>query len=567
MVARILFFLASAAVVGLGLPPGVPAQTLPGEVVSHAKISATAGGFAGPLDSVDAFGSATAALGDLDGDGIGDLAVGALGDDDGGPDRGAVWILFLNANASVKASTKISATSGGFAGPLHDGDRFGSAVGVVEDLDGDDIVELAVGAVRDDDGGLNRGAVWLLYLKADGTVKSSSKISAAAGGFTGVLDDLDDFGNSVASLGDLDGDGVRDLAVGAIRDDDGGPDLGAVWLLFLKADGTVKSHAKISATSGGFIGALDTGDEFGFALAQLDDLDGDGRIELAVGARQDDDGSPEAGSVYILFLQADGSVSSQQKISALEGGFGGAIDAEDRFGAALAPLGDLDGDGVLDLAVGANQDEDGGNLRGAVWILFLQPDGTVKSQQKISDLEGGFTGQLDDIDDFGRALACLGDHDGDGVADLAVGALWDDDGGNDKGAVWILYLNARRLVDLGNGLAGTHGVPALAAAGTLLAGDPFKLALTGTLEFSVAHLCIGVSVLNAPFKGGVLVPNVGALGIVLALPTGPAGTVTLNAAWPAGLPSDFSLYFQFWIQDAAGAFGFAASNALQAITP
>ena len=562
-----LFFQASAAVLGLGLAPSAPAQTQPGEVVSHAKISAAAGGFAGPLDHVDAFGSATAALGDLDGDGIGDLAAGALGDDDGGPDRGAVWILFLNADASVKAQSKISATSGGFTGALGDGDRFGSAVGVVEDLDGDGVIELAVGAVRDDDGGTNRGAVWLLFLNADGSVKSQVKISSTSGGFTGALDDFDDFGNSVASLGDLDRDGVTDLAVGAIRDDDGGADRGAVWLLFLNANGTVKSHAKLSTTSGGFGGAVETGDEFGFALAPMGDLDGDGRLELAVGARQDDDGAPEAGSVWILSLQADGSVAGQQKLSALEGGFGGAIDAEDRFGAALAPLGDLDGDGVLDLAAGANQDEDGGNLRGAVWILFLDTDGTVKSEQKISDLEGGFTGQLDDIDDFGRAVACLGDHDGDGVADLAVGALWDDDGGIDKGAVWILHLNARRILDLGQGLAGTSGVPALSAAGTLLAGDAFTLSLTSALPATSAHLFISPFAVNAPFKGGVLVPGVGAPGLRITLPTGPAGAIVLNAAWPGGLPSDFSLYFQAWIADPAGPVGFAASNALQTITP
>jgi hypothetical protein len=116
-------------------------------------------------------------------------------------------------------------------------------------------------------------------------------------------------------------------------------------------------------------------------------------------------------------------------------------------------------------------------------------------------------------------------------------------------------------------LAGAHGVPALSAAGTLIAGDPFALVLAGALESSVAHLCVGVSVLGPPFKGGVLVPDIGAPGFVLALPTGPAGTITLNAAWPSGLPSDFSLYFQYWIQDSAGAFGLSASNALQAVTP
>ena len=80
---------------------------------------------------------------------------------------------------------------------------------------GDGVVGLAVGAVYDDDGGVsghtppspNRGAVWILFLNSDGTVKGHAKISPTEGGFNGVLDDHDYFGSSVASLGDLDGDG------------------------------------------------------------------------------------------------------------------------------------------------------------------------------------------------------------------------------------------------------------------------------------------------------------------------------------------------------------------------
>ncbi len=91
-----------------------------------------------------------------------------------------------------------------------------------------------------------------------------------------------------------------------------------------------------------------------------------------------------------------GTVLSHQKISDTEGGFKGALDKGDEFGSSVASLGDLDGDGVGDVAVGATDDDDGGENRGAVWILFLNPDGTVKSHQKISDTEGGFTGKLND---------------------------------------------------------------------------------------------------------------------------------------------------------------------------
>ncbi|MCH8251540.1 MAG: IPTL-CTERM sorting domain-containing protein [Planctomycetes bacterium] len=145
--------------------------------------------------------------------------------------------------------------------------------------------------------------------------------------------------------------------------------------------------------------------------------------------------------MWILFLNTDGTVKSHQKISDTEGGFTGILDNIDRFGISVASLGDLDGDGASDLAVGAVRDDDGGFERGAVWVLFLNSDGTVKSHQKISDTEGGFTGTLDNGDCFGFSVASLGDLDGDGVTDLAVGAIADDDGGFDRGAVWVLFLD------------------------------------------------------------------------------------------------------------------------------
>ncbi len=245
--AKIIFAVPTALTAALVLTAPGPAAAQPGWVLSHQKISDTQGGFPpGELDDEDLFGWSAAALSDLDGDGVVDLAVGAPLHDDGGTDRGAVWVLFLNTDGTVKSHQKISDTQGGFTGILDDDDWFGWSVASLGDLDGDGVTDLAVGAIYDDDGGIGRGAVWVLFLNTDGTVKSHQKISDTEGGFTGVLDDGDLFGSSMASLGDLDGDGVGDLAVGAIQDDDGGQDHGAAWVLFLDGvpgcgDGVCKS--------------------------------------------------------------------------------------------------------------------------------------------------------------------------------------------------------------------------------------------------------------------------------------------------------------------------------------
>ena len=104
-----------------------------------------------------------------------------IGDDTGGTYRGAVYVLFMNANGTVKSSQKIASGTGG--GPtLANGDHFGSSVASLGDLDGDGVTDLAVGAIGDATGRTNRGAVYVLFMNANGTVKSSQKIASGIGG-------------------------------------------------------------------------------------------------------------------------------------------------------------------------------------------------------------------------------------------------------------------------------------------------------------------------------------------------------------------------------------------------
>jgi hypothetical protein len=377
------------------------------------------------------FGRVVANLGDFDGDGVADLAVGAYAES-----GGSIHLLRMNADGTVKSSTKIS--NGVDGAPTVTGARFGTSITSMGDLDGDGVTDLAVGSMGVNVAGVRTGTVHILFLNANGTVKSSRQIgSGLNGGPTLVAYDF--FGSAVANLGDFDGDGVTDLAVGALADDTGGESQGAVHILLLNADGTVKSSTKIaSGMNGG--PTLAVGDNFGRSVANLGDLDGDGVVDLAVGAYRDDTEGDRRGAAYILFLNANGTAKLTTKIASGMGG-GPTLANVNEFGFSVANVGDLDGDGVADLAVGARGDSTGGGFgRGAVHVLFLNTDGTVKSSRKIASGTGGGP-TLADEDQFGSSVANLGDLDGDGVTDLAVGAHLDDTEGTDRGAVHILRLS------------------------------------------------------------------------------------------------------------------------------
>ena len=429
------------------------AWSQPGTLLSEKKINSDTLATVGePLGNGDEFGDSVASLGDLDGPGpsVVALAVGAVGDDDGGNKRGAVYVVFLNAAGKVLSYQKISDTQGNLTATLDDDDEFGGAVAGLGDLDGPgpSVAALAVGAIGDDDGGADRGAVYVLFLNNAGGVLSYQKISDTQGNFAATLDDLDELGGAIGSVGDLDGPGpsVAALVVGAIHDDDGGLDRGAIYTLFLNSAGSVLSYQKVSDTEGNFTAAFSNADNFGEDVASLGDLDGPGPsvLALAVTAVQDDDGGANRGAAYVLFLASTGSVLSFQKISDTQGDFAGLILDEDNFGSGVAGLGDLDGSGpsVAALAVSAGSDDGLGLDRGAVYVLFLNSTGSVLSYEEISSTAGNFGGQLDDLDEFGAAMAALGDIDGSGggAQTLVCGASFDDDGGLDRGAVYLLSL-------------------------------------------------------------------------------------------------------------------------------
>lgn len=401
------------------------------------QINSKEGGFDGKLKRGDEFGAGIALIGDVDGDSIPDLAVGARLDDDGGSDNGAVWILFMNKDATVRKEQKISFKEGHFMGKLSPGGQFGSAIIGMGDLDGDTIPDMAVSEPMASVGGLRNGRVWLIFLNRDGTVKSQSAISNIEGGFGGRLGADYQFGRSLAYLGDINGDTLPDIAVGAPMQDRVGP--GELWILFLDKDGSVKSEQKVGNGAGGFTGNLAMSDFFGISVEVLGDQNRDGVVDLVVGAMGDNDQGTENGALYVLFLNRDGTVKQQQKISEIYGGFGGRLDNGDRMGVSVAAIGDINADGGQDIAVGSYRDDGGGTNKGAVWIMMLDQDGRVVDHHKICQECPNFKGEFSAKYEWALDVEHIGRLHDEGVDYLAVSGNHDNEGGVAKGGLWLLF--------------------------------------------------------------------------------------------------------------------------------
>lgn len=350
----------------------------------------------------------------------------------------SVLVMLAQSEFQVSNIRKISATQGGFTGQLDASDGFARFT-PIGDIDGDGNEDMAVGCALDDDGKTDAGAVWILFLNQDRTVKSHQKISSTQSGFTGSLHAENLFGISVCPVGDMDSNGVPDIAVGAYYDSDDDYKSGAVYILMLNADGTVKKHQKISKTQGG-LQNLTSNSFFGSGLCSIGDLDQNGVMDIVVGAPQY--GNCDEGGVWVLFLNQDGTVKSQNIITQGTPNMPINLSCSDRFGSATANIGDLDGDGIDELAVNAWGDYSPSGEYGGFHIIFLNRNGSVRKAQFISKNIGNYTGALASGEHFGYHATAIGDHDQDGVNDIAIGIPKSNTYGSFQGTFQILHMNA-----------------------------------------------------------------------------------------------------------------------------
>ncbi len=368
---------------------------------------------------------------DADGDGYAGDAAGGPDCDDAAPD--------VHPGATERCDNGIDDDCDGVVDPCAtdlvlwsnmSGDRAGIAVAAPGDVDGDGDADFVLGADHAGAGGA--GAVWLV----SGPVSVSVELDATAS-LTGD-DDGDHLGLSVAGGGDLDGDGLADVVLGAPDASAGGSGAGVVYVVSgpLSAGGSVGDLAWASLVG------EDADDRAGSAVATAGDVDGDGQADLLVGADSADPAGERTGAAYLLLGPLSGGELDLWFADARWVG----EEPGDEAGAAVAGVGDVDGDGLDDAIIGAPQQRGDGDWPGAAYLLAgsdLGASGALTDATAI--LRGEASG-----DRAGEAVAAAGDVDGDGHADLFVGAPERDLGGSGSGAAYVVLGPVSGSHDLGS---------------------------------------------------------------------------------------------------------------------
>lgn len=343
-------------------------------------------------------GAAVAGLGDLDLDGYADLLVGAPGADlGGGASSGGAWVI----PGPVTAGGLLADLAGAVLVGEDADDQAGSALAGVGDVDGDGWPDLVIGAAQADPFGARTGAVWLLLGPVEGEVDLWDADGTWAGQDAG-----DQAGAAVAGVGDVDGDGLMDVLVGApyLRGEDDWA--GGAWLIAGPATG---SHDLTDATA--LLAGVATSDQAGAAVAGAGDVDGDGHADVLVGAPGYDGGGAGSGGAFLL----RGPLSGTLSLAAADLRLIGAT-AEDAAGSSVAGGFDADGDGALDLAVGARLDDVGATDAGALYLVLAPGTGSLSLDAADLRVQGA------DADlGLGSSLAAPGDVDGDGRDELLLG--------------------------------------------------------------------------------------------------------------------------------------------------
>lgn len=348
------------------------------------------------------FGNSVASAGDVNGDGYSDVIVGAPDYDNGESEEGAAFIFHGSA-------TGISTTPAITLESNQANARFGFSVATAGDVNGDGYSDVIISALNYTNGEANEGAAFVFHGSASGV--TSTIATTLESNIAGAQ-----WGRSVATAGDVNGDGYSDVILGSSNYSNGSTNEGSFYVFHGSASG-VSTTASTNAESNQDFA------EMGYSVASAGDINGDGYSDIVVGAPGYDNGQFFEGVTFIYLGSATGINLASSVILEMN-------QSSSLFGRSVASAGDVNGDGYSDVVIGAFNYDNGQNNEGAAFIYHGSASG-INTVAAIS-LESN---QADAS--FGFSVACAGDVNGDGYSDIIIGADNYDNGLSNEGSSFI----------------------------------------------------------------------------------------------------------------------------------
>lgn len=383
-------------------------------------------------------GYSVTGLGDINGDGVDDLGMGApLATIEGRFRTGVSYVVFGKGgswSSQIELSTLDGANGFKLIGEASS-DYSGSTVSGIGDINGDGLADIAVGApLASPHGRLHAGSSYVIFGK-NGSWVSPIELSSI-NGINGIKlhgEAIgDQSGYSISGAGDINGDKIADFIIGASSaSSEGRNKSGSSYVVFGKKTAWV-SDFELSTLNGmnGFkLNGELAGDFSGNSVSGAGDINSDGVDDLIIGAFASPAGRSQAGTSYVIFGH-QGNWASPLQLSNLTGSNGFKINGEvanDWSGGSVSGVGDINGDGIDDIAIGASSSSPGGRLHSGTSYVLFGKNSSWTSSIELSGLNGvnGFKIHGEAQYDYsGTSVSYAGDINHDGIADLIIGAFW-----------------------------------------------------------------------------------------------------------------------------------------------